>query len=209
MKLYDYARAPSPRRVRIFLAEKGLEVETVQVDLATGAQFGDDFRRRNPDCTVPVLELDDGQCISEAFAISDYLEAAYPEPPLLGHSAAERGEIVMWNVRIEQQGLMACMEAFRNSVKGLARRALPGTDEVEQIPALAERGLQRAARFLDRLDAHLDGRDWIAGEHYSVADISALVFVDFAGWVKIAATEGRPALARWYEVVSSRPSAAA
>lgn len=209
MKFYDCKTAPSPRRVRIYLAEKGLEVETVQIDLANGEQFGEAFRKVNPDCTVPVLETDDGQCISEVIAICSYLEALYPDPPMFGTTPADRAAVLMWNAKVEQQGLWAMAEAFRNSAKGLANKALPGPDNYSQIPELAERGRQRVARFLQQLDKRLGESEFVAGNFFSVADITAMVCVDFAAWIKIEKPEIAVNLTRWYSAVSGRPSAAA
>lgn len=209
MKLYDCRTAPSPRRVRIFLAEKGLDVDTQQVDLRAGEQLGEAFRRINPDCTVPVLELDDGRRISEVIAICDYLENVHPAPALIGSAPAERAEVLMWNARLEQQGLAAIAEALRNTAKGLAGRALTGPDGCEQIPELAARGRQRAQAFFGRLDAHLGGREFVAGERFSMADITALVAVDFAAWVKLPLDPALANLARWHAAVSARDSARA
>ena len=208
MKFYDCRTAPSPRRVRIFIAEKGLDIETVEVDLSSGEQFGEAFRRLNPDCTVPVLELDDGTCLTEVLGICRYLEAAHPEPPLFGRSPAEQGLVMGWNAKIEQQGLMAMAEAFRNSVPGLKGRALPGPAGYEQIPELAARGRERVAAFMARLDARLADSEYVAGADYSLADITALVFVDFAKRGKLGPGDDAAALARWHTAVSSRPSAA-
>ncbi|MBT8087545.1 MAG: glutathione S-transferase [Gammaproteobacteria bacterium] len=209
MKFYDCKTAPSPRRVRIFMAEKGIDIDTVQIDLGRGEQFGENFRKLNPDCVVPVLELDDGRCISEVIAICSYLEELHPEPPLFGRTPEERATVLMWNARIEQQGLWAMADAFRNAAKGLVDKALPGPDAYAQIPELAERGRQRVARFFDRLDKWLDGNDFVAGEFFSIADISAMVVVDFAAWIKIGLPEDAENLKRWYQAVSARPSAAA
>lgn len=209
MKFYDCATAPSPRRVRIFLAEKGLEIETVQVDLAKGEQFSDSFRQMNPDCVVPVLELDDGSYLSEVLAICQYIEEMHPEPALMGHSPESRARVTMWNTKIEQQGLLAMADAFRNSAKGLSDRAVTGVEPYPQIPELAERGRARVLQFFKRLDEQLAGKDFVAGDSYSIADISALVVVDFARWIKIGIPDEAANLARWYADVSSRPSAAA
>jgi glutathione S-transferase len=137
MKLHDCATAPSPRRVRMFLAEKRTSVPTVQVDLRTGEQFTPAFRAINPDCTVPVLVLDDGTAITDAIAICRYLEELHPEPSLLGRTPAERAVIEAWQRRIERDGFYAAMEAFRNSTPGLKGRALPGPDAYDQIPVNA------------------------------------------------------------------------
>ena len=207
MKFYDCKTAPSPRRVRIFLAEKGIAAETVEVDLGSGEQFGEAFRAINPDCTVPVLKLDDGVCISDVMGICRYLEALEPEPPLFGRSPVEQGLVAMWNSKVEQQGLMAMADAFRNSVKGLKGRALPGPRPYEQIPELAERGRERVLAFLGKLDDRLRDSQWLAGDVFSIADITALVFVDFAKRGKLTAADDAEGLQRWYEAVSARPSA--
>ncbi|HEY5644079.1 MAG TPA: glutathione S-transferase [Woeseiaceae bacterium] len=209
MKFHDCKTAPSPRRVRIFLAEKGVEIESVQVDLGTGEQFSDAFRKLNPDCVVPVLELDDGTCLSEVIAICDFLERQYPEPPLFGRNDVEHATVLMWNTKIEQQGLLGMMDAFRNSAKGLAGRALTGPESYEQIPELAERGRKRVLQFFRRLDGQLEGREFVCGDFFSVADITALVVVDFAARGKIPVPEDAADLKRWYAAVSARPSAAA
>ncbi len=209
MKFYDCRTAPSPRRVRIFLAEKGIELDTLQVDLGKGEQFGDAFRAINPDCVVPVLKLDDGQCISEVLAICSYLEALHPEPALIGKTPEQQALALMWNAKVEQQGLLAMADAFRNSAKGLSGKALPGPDAYPQIPGLAERGRQRVAQFMRRLDGRLGASPFVAGDDFSIADISALVFVDFAAWIKIRIPADAGHLMRWYRDVSARPSAAA
>ena len=209
MKFYDCKTAPSPRRVRIFMAEKGLDVETVQVDLGSGEQLGEAFRRINPDCVVPVLEIDDGSHLTEVTAICEYLEELQPEPRLLGSTREERARVSMWNAKVEQQGLAGIMDAFRNAAKGLAGRALTGPDNYEQIPELAERGRQRVAQFFRRLDGQLADQPYVAGENFSIADISAMVLVDFAKWIKIEVPDELAHLKRWYADVSARPSAAA
>lgn len=209
MKFYDCKTAPSPRRVRIFLAEKGVDIETVQIDLGKGEQFSDEFRAANPDCTVPVLELDDGSCISEVTAICQYIEDLNPAPALFGSSPEERARVSMWNVKVEQLGLWAMMDAFRNSAKGLVDRALPGPESYVQIPELAERGRRRVLQFFERLNDQLADNAFVAGDNYSIADISAMVLVDFAGWIKIAIPDDAEHVARWYSEVSKRPSAAA
>jgi len=209
MKFYDCKTAPSPRRVRIFLAEKGIELDTVQVDLGSGEQFSDEFRRINPDCVVPVLQLDDGQCISEVLAICSYLDALHPVPALFGETPEQKATTLMWNAKVEQQGLLAVADAFRNSAKGLANKALTGPESYPQIPELAERGRHRVECFLRRMDDRLADSVYIASDFFSVADISALVFVEFAAWIKIAVPPGAENLQRWYGDVSRRPSASA
>jgi glutathione S-transferase len=209
MKFYDCAEAPSPRRVRIFLAEKEVELPVVQVDLRAGEQLGEEFRAINPDCTVPVLELDDGTRITEAFAICQYLEAVHPEPPLMGRDPTEAALVTMWNARIEQHGLVAFAELFRNLHKGFRGRAVPGPVDCEQIPALVERGRKRGEAFFNRLDQHFAGNGYVVGNKFTLADITALVGVDFAAWSKLEIGPDRPHLQAWYDRVSSRPSARA
>lgn len=209
MKFYDCRTAPSPRRVRIFAAEKGIDLDTVQVDLARGEQFTPEFRAMNPDCVVPVLQLDDGTCISEVSAICDYLEALHPEPPLFGRTPVERAQAIMWNAKIEQQGLYAIAEAFRNATPGLAGRATTGPENYEQIPELAARGRARATAFLARLDRHLAGSAYVAGDAYTIADITALVATDFAKRLRLMPDHETPNLDRWHAEVAARPSASA
>ena len=209
MRFYDCATAPSPRRVRVFIAEKGVDIDTVPVDLAAGEQFSESYRAVNPDCVVPALELDDGSCISEVVAICQYLEEQFPEPSLMGRTPEERARVLMWNAKAEQQGMAACADAFRNWAKGFKGRALPGPETYEQIPELAERGRHRVASFLARLDRELTDRDYVAGDFFSMADITALVICDFAARLKIEIPDDAEYLRRWYDAVSTRPSASA
>ncbi len=208
MKFYDCKTAPSPRRVRIFLAEKGIELETEEVDLAAGQHLTDEFAAINPERVVPVLQLDDGSYLSEVVAICQYLEELYPDPAILGSTPEERARVSMWNAKVEQLGLIAVMEALRNYSKGFRGRAIAGARNYEQIPELAERGRQRIFDFFERLDAHLGNNTCLAGDTYSMADITALVFVDFAKWVKAGIPEECVNLRRWYDDVSQRPAAA-
>jgi glutathione S-transferase len=209
MKFYDCAIAPSPRRVRIFLAEKGITLPTIQVDLRKGEQFGDAFRAINPECTVPVLELDDGTRISDSLAVCVYLEQTRPQPPLMGVDAADRAIVAEWQRRVERDGFLAVAEAFRNSTPAFKTRALPGPDDYAQIPALVERGRARTQKFFKLMDARLADREFVAGERYSIADITTLVAVDFAGWIKLTIPDDCAHLRRWHHAVAARPSARA
>jgi glutathione S-transferase len=209
MKLYDYAPAPSPRRVRIFLAEKGITVPTVQVDLRGGEQFTDAFRAINPDCTVPVLELDDGTRIADAIGICVYFEAVRPAPPLMGRDPQEKAIIAAAQRRAERDGFYAMTEAFRNFTPGMKGRSLPGPDGYAQIPALAERGRARVERFFAAMEAELAGRAFVCGSDFSIADITTLVTVDFAKWIKLEIPQTSVNLRRWHDAVSARPSAKA
>ena len=204
--LYDCATAPSPRRARIFLAEKGVPHETVAIDLRTGEQLGDAYRLINPQGTVPALRTEEGLVLADNAGIAAYLEASYPEPPLMGATPAEKAEVASWNWRMEFEGLMAVAEAFRNGSPAMANRALPGPQDHPQIPALAERGLVRVQQFFDMLNERLAGRDFIATERFSIADITAVVAVDFARVVKVRVTEAHPYLMRWRAAMAERPS---
>jgi glutathione S-transferase len=204
--LYDCATAPSPRRARILLAEKGVEHETVQVDLRSGEHLGEAYRKINPHCTVPTLRTDDGLLLLDNAAITAYLEARFPDPPLLGTTPREKAEIASWNWRVENEGLLAIAEAMRNSAPAMANRALTGPVNYAQIPALAQRGLARAEQFFVALNERLAGRDHVAADRLSIADITAVVAVDFARVVKIRPGEQHPHLRRWREALAQRPS---
>ena len=207
MKFYDCATAPSPRLVRVFIAEKGLDIPVENVDLRSGAHMEPEFRAINPYCTVPVLELDDGTRLTSTQGCWRYLEANTPAPPLLGTTPAEKGLIADRVWRIETEGWQAMAEALRNTSPGMKDRALTGPDDYAQIPELGERGKLRAQRFLDRLDDQLDGRAFLAGDRYTAADIMAMVVVDFAKWLKLKIPDGAEASQRWYAAVSGRESA--
>ena len=207
--LYDFTAAPSPRRARILLAEKGIEHENVQVDLAKAEQLGDAYRAVNPACTVPALKLENGTVITENIGIAAWADAVKPEPALLGSTPEEKGLVFSWNARIEFEGFMPIAEVLRNTSKGMVGRALPGPLDLQQIPALAERGAVRLAQFFEMLNARLKGREFIAIDRFSLADITALVCVDFAKWVKQEPKPEHTDLLRWHAAVSARPSAKA
>ncbi len=206
LTFYDCATAPSPRRARILLAEKCAVHDVVQVDLRNGEHLGEAFRALNPGCTVPVLRTDEGAVLTENAGIAAYLEAEFPEPPLLGRSPLEKAEVASWNWRIEFEGLMAIAEALRNSAPAMLNRALPGPVDYAQIPELAQRGLARVQQFMVMLDARLAGRDFVATKRFSLADISAVVAVDFARAVKVKPGEEHPNLLRWRAAMAERPS---
>ncbi len=205
LKLYDCETAPSPRRTRMLLAEKGIEHENIQIDLRSGEQMSEAFRKVNPRCTVPALETDDG-VLTENAEIAAYLEALYPETPMLGTTALERAQIAKWNWRCEMEGLMSIAHALRNSTPAMKDRALPGPRNIAQIPALAERGLQQIAWFFEDLNEQLKENEYVAGASYSVADITATVVVDFARWVKVFPKESQTALLEWHERMKARPN---
>jgi glutathione S-transferase len=203
---YDCSTAPSPRRARILLAEKGVAHDTVQVDLRTGEQFSEAFRAINPQCTVPALRTEEGPVLTDNAAIAAYLETRFPQPALLGSAPLAKAEIASWNWRIEFEGLMAIAEALRNSAPAMAGRALPGPVGYAQIPELAQRGLARTQQFMDTLDQRLAGREFVAADQFSIADISAAVAVDFARIVRVQPGEQQVQLRRWREAMARRPA---
>lgn len=205
LKLYDCTTAPSPRRARMLLAEKGIEHENIQIDLRTGEQMSESFRKVNPRCTVPALVTEDG-VLTENAEIAAYLEAIYPEKPMLGITPREKSLIAKWNWRCEMEGLMSIASALRNSTPAMKDRALPGPRNIAQIPELAERGLKQIAWFFEDLNAQLSENKYVAGANYSVADITATVVVDFARWVKVFPQESQTALLEWHERMKARPS---
>jgi len=206
MRLFDYNRAPNPRRVRIFVAEKGLEIPLVKVDLMRMQQLSAEFREINPGATLPVLETDDGSYISESIAICHYLEDLHPEPCLLGQSPLEKARVLMWN-NVAEQGMDASAEVLRNVSPGFRGHAMPGPAPIEQIPQLVERGQIRVAQFFDRIEVQLQNNAYLAGETFSFADITLMATTEFSDWVETHAYDTRPALKRWYEEVMQRPSA--
>lgn len=204
--LYDCSTAPSPRRARILLAEKGVAHETVQVDLRSGEQLSDAYRQVNPLCTVPALRTDTGALLTDNAAITAWLEARFPQPLLLGETPEEKAEIASWNWRVEFEGLLAIAEALRNSAPAMANRALPGPLDYPQIPELAQRGLGRLQQFFAVLNERLAGREFIAAGRFSIADITAVVAVDFARVVKIKPGEQHPHVVRWRAGMALRPA---
>ncbi|WP_423141959.1 glutathione S-transferase family protein [Parablastomonas sp. CN1-191] len=204
--LYDFPRAPSPRRARIVLAEKGIAHDTVRVDLASGEQRGAAYCAINPAQTVPALRLADGTVLTDNAGIAAWAEAVRPQPPLLGRDAIDKAQVASWTQRIENEGLWAIAEAVRNSAPAMAGRALPGPHDYAQIPALAERGKARFAAFLDTLEAQLAGRDFVTAGGFSVADIVGGVALDFARVIGVDGSAGRPGIAAWRARLAERAS---
>lgn len=210
MKLYDFTLAPNPRRVRMFLSEKGIEIPAVQINTREAEQFSDSYKAVNPNGVVPTLELDDGTCIGESVAICRYFEETHPDPPLMGRDAKDKAIVEMWNRRAEIEGYLSAAEAFRNALPAFEDRALPGvTSGVPQIPALVERGKASMDRFFHKLDAQLADNQFVAGDTFSIADITAFVAIDFAKRVEIEIPDDCRNVARWFAEVSARPCASA
>ena len=208
MKLYSWGAAPNPRRVLIYMAEKGIEIPVVEA--GEGAHLTDDFLARFDGRIVPMLELDDGTQIGEAMAICRFLEEAYPAPPLFGVNRRDRALVDMWERRAENEGFNGVAEVFRNSTPAFAGRGLPGFEEpIEQISGLVERGKKRLAHFYGRIERQLADNRFIAGPRFSVADITALCIVDFATrGAKVGLPEDHTNARRWHAEVSARPSVA-
>lgn len=182
MKLYTYEPAPNPARVKSFLDYKGIELETHPVDMMNGGQQSDDYMRIVPEATVPALVLEDGTVLTEVIAIVHYLEALYPERPLLGVTPVEKALILNWNHRLFNMVFAAVAEAFRNGHPAFKDRALPGPRAYAQIPELAERGRARLHHGFETLNTLLGQRDFVAGASFSFADIDLLTCLAFAGW---------------------------
>ena len=206
MKLYHAPITPSCRRVRIFLREKGIDIPTV--DVQDDFQLVGWYRERYAHAVVPMLELDDGTQVGESIAICRYFEDLHPQPNLMGTDAREKAVIEMWERRAYLEGSGAIEEIFRNSHPLLVDRGLAGTDEpVPQIPALIERGRARLRRFLEKFDIQLSQNPFVAGERFSMADISAFCAIEFGCALGIAVPPQYRNLHRWYAEVSSRPTA--
>ena len=206
LTLYDNDTAPSPRRARMFMAEKGIPFKSIQVDLRKGEQMGEAYRKINPACTVPALVLEDDTILTDNVQINAYLEASYPDTLLMGTTPMEKGNIAKWNAWAQFSGLMSIASALRNSSPKMKDRALPGPRNIAQIPELAERGRQQIVWFFEDLNRVLTHRDFVAGKSYSVADITATIAVDFAEWVKVYPLESQTALLGWHERMKARPS---
>ena len=206
MQLYVWNPAPNPRRVTMYLAEKGLSIPTQ--DVGDGAQLRAEYKAKYPFALVPMLELDDGTQIGEAMAICRYFETLYPAPPLMGSDAKEKAVIEMWERRAHDEGLIGAAEVFRNTHPLFVDQSLPGhADPVSQVQALVARGHQRLRRFFETFDRQLTSNAFIAGDRISVADITALCSIDFAKMVDVSIPAECTHLRRWYDMVAARPSA--
>ncbi len=211
MKLYDCAVAPNPRRARMFIAEKGIEIPTVEIDILGGENLRPDYLAVNPRGLLPLLELDDGTRFDEVMAICHYIEELHPDPCLLGRTSVERAQVESLQRKMEFEGMIAASEVFRNQHPQFADRSIPGGGgaEIKAIPALIRRGTQTLERFFDSLEGYLETAKFISGDEFTMVDITAVCAIDFAGWVEIGIPEGNVNTKRWYEAVSSRPSAKA
>lgn len=210
MKLYDCAIAPNPRRARMFIAEKGLEIPKVEVDILGGENLQPGYLAVNPRGLLPALVLDDGSCIDEVVAICRYLEELHPRPLLLGSTPIERARVESRQRQMEFDGMIASSEVFRNSAPQFAQRSLPGNPEpMPAVPELVARGRQTLNRFFRALENYLVQGPFVAGDRLSLADITALCAIDFAGWTGISIPPQNHRTLSWYAALSARPSAKA
>lgn len=207
MHFYDCQTAPSPRRVRMFIAEKGMEIPRTEVDLRSGEQLKEPFLKVNPAATVPVLTTDDGTHLVTTAGCRAYLESVQPNPPLLGRTDTEKGVVADRIAAIESDGFMAVAECLRNTAKGMKDRALTGPVNYAQIPELGERGRTRATHFFSRLDAMIGEHPFVAGDAFTAADIDAFIFCEFSRWIKIEIPAELASLQRWLKAVGQRKSA--
>jgi len=210
MKLYDFRMAPNPQRVNMFLAEKGIEVPTVEINTRERAQFANSYVAINAVSQVPTLELDDGTCISESMAICRYFEEVQPDPPLFGRDTKEKVLVEMWSRRAEFMGYLSVADILRNSSPVFKDRGLPGVPGgVPQIASLVERGRKAMERFFAHFDDRLSEAEFVAGNHFSVADITTFVTIRFASRVEVDPPVSCANIARWLGEIESRPSASA
>jgi glutathione S-transferase len=203
MKLYTYDPAPNPRRLALFMAWKGIEIETQQVDLMTGEQLGDAYRAINPECTVPTLVLDDGTVLTEVIGMCTYLDALYPDKPLMGTTPLEKAQVISWVHRLFAGLMMPIAGMLRNRSEAFRDRALPGALDLPQIPELVDRVILQLSHMLPSIDAHLANSTWLAGDNFTFADIELLAGVDFLAWVKQSVPEDCTHLKAWYERASA------
>ncbi|WP_157015479.1 glutathione S-transferase [Mesorhizobium xinjiangense] len=203
MRLFDGGRAPNPRRVRVFLAEKGIEVPMTPVDMGALGHRSQEVTERNPLQRLPVLELDDGTVLTESIAICRYFEELHPAPPLFGTGALEKARVEMWQRRMELNLLMQVAHAFRHIHPAMKEWEIP------QVPEWGEANKPKVVDFLAFLDRELAEREFVAGDSYSVADITGLIGIDFMKPARIALPDAFANVRRWHETVSARPSARA
>jgi len=207
MIFYDFHGAPSPRRARMFIAEKKIDIESREIDLKVREQFSAEFLAINPRGTVPALVTDTGIALTENVGIAAYLEEKFPSPPLMGNTAGEKGLVLMWNAICETQGFLVIGNFLRNSNPGHSGRAITGPVSFEQIPDLADRARKRADIFFSMLEAQLSKSDYLASSEFTFADITGFVVCDFARMVKISIPKSCPATQAWFNKIEERPSA--
>ena len=204
--LYDCAEAPSARRARMFIVEKGGSVSRINVDIRAGQHLSPEYLAINPTGLVPALKVPTGEIITENDGIAAYLEALWPDPPLLGSTAMEKGRVAQWNARVELEGLLPAAAFLRNSHPAFSGRATPGVQSFEQIPALVERSRSQLEMFVPQLNSQLSQNSFIAGSDFTYADITAIIFVDFVSMIQIDDLKSFSALRDWQARVTERSS---
>ena len=205
MKFYDCSMAPNPRRTRIFIKEKGLDIPSVEVDLFGGENLQEGYLSKTIWGLCPALELDDGTVISEAPAICSYINDIHPEPPLFGTTPLERAQVISCDRHMEHSGMQSVIYAFRNGFEDFATRGVGGREGDNIIPELIERGRNGIKIFFGRLEQQLSKSEYVAGNFYSMADITGLVVIDFAKFAEFEIPGGNTNTLKWYEKVASRP----
>ena len=206
MILYDYKRAPNARRVRIFLAEKKINIEIKNVDLMKQENIQDDFLKINPSGTVPFLQIKEDVGLTESIAICRYFEEKHPEPAMMGSNPLEKAQIEMWQRLVEFNGIFPAGESFRNKLEGFKDRAIAGPNKIKQIPELVVRGEILLNHFFKRMNLHLSKSNYVGSNNFSIADISAYIAIDFASWIKVIPDENHVYLNKWLEKVKLRDS---
>lgn len=200
MKLYQNNTAPNPRRTRIFLAEKGIEIPTVDLDIMTFECQTDEFTAKNPMQRIPVLEFDDGTCLAESIAICRYFEEIQPDPPLFGTDARDKAEVEMWHRRMESEIFITISSVFRHTHPAMAELQVP------QVADWAEANRAHLEERLTWLDTVLADRPFVAGERISMADITGVVAIDFMRVLKRKLDDTTPNILRWHKEMAARPS---
>lgn len=209
MKLYDCTQAPNARRVRIFMAEKGIDIPKMEIDIAGGENLLPAFLEKNPRGVLPLLQLDDGTYLDESVAICRYFEETYPAPPLMGTDPKSKALIESHLRHIEFDAFLPLADVLRNSAPHFKERAIPGTQGVIAIEGLVKRGIASYQRFLKHLNNSLKTHPYVAGDEFTIADITALCAIDFATWARLEIPEQHEHTRRWYAEINARASARA
>ena len=207
MKLYNFAPAVNAQRVQMFLDEKKIKITQVALNVRDGDQFGEPYQSMNPFNCIPFLELDDGTIISETVSICRYLEELYPDPSLFGENKKERALIDMWNRRLELDGFLPLLHSIRNKALRFEGKVIPGTrNNLKQLPQIVERGQAMFNVLLGRIDSHLNMVEFIAGDKFSIADITGHFMMDMSKFLEIEIEEIFPNVFRWQCLLDGRPS---
>jgi len=204
VKLYTFEPAPNPKRVHLMMQYKGIDMETIPVDMMTGEQRSEDFGRINPLHTLPVLMLDDGTLLTEVISICSYLESIYPEKPLMGSEPLEKAQILGWSHWLFTQIFIPTADVFRNSNPAFAGHALPGTLALEQIPDLIDRGKARLADNLPKVDKHLQDKDFLMGDAFTFADTELLSWMSFLQMARQPLPDSCGNIAAWQERATAK-----